>query len=98
MASNILDNIGGWQTIPTDPPQIVSNYILPTVLLKSGGEATGGRVLVLKGTNGLGKPYQTEFLVFRAGNQLGVINIIYWDGFSVAPSNESGSATTVTTK
>ncbi len=93
MASIILNNIGGWQTVPTDPPQIVNTYILPTVQLKSGGEATGGRVLVLQGTNGLGKPYQTQFLVFRAGSQFGVINVIYWDGFSVGQPNEYGLAT-----
>ncbi len=90
---------GGGQAIPDDPPEIVDTYLLSTVHLKNGGRAVGGRVLVLQGVDGLGKPYRTEFFVFRSRdsglNGLAVTNVIYWSGYSIAQPNEDGSMTTV---
>jgi hypothetical protein len=89
---------GGEQTIPDEPPEIVDTYLLTTVHLKNGDKAVGGRVLVLEGVDGLGKPYRTEFFVFRSGDsgleRLAVTNVIYWSGYGILQPNEDGSMTT----
>jgi hypothetical protein len=95
MAQQIWELAGGWETVPAEPPKIVDTYLLPTVHFKNGSPATGGRVLVLEGSNGMGKPYRTEFLVFRAGGSgLAVINVVYWSGICIGQYNEDGSVTT----
>ena len=89
---------GGGQTVPAEPPEIVDTYLLPKVPLKGGGWVVGGRVLVLKGVDGLGKSYRTEFFVFRSKDSgldgLAVTNVIYWSGYGIAQPDEDGSATT----
>lgn len=55
---------GGEEAVPVEPPEIVDTDFLPEVPLKGGGWVVGGRVLVLKGVDGLGKPYRTKFFVF----------------------------------
>ena len=90
---------GGW-AVPAEPPEIVDTYLLPTVHLKRGGRAPGGRVLVLKGVDGLGKPYRTEFFVFWTTDdwglkkELAVINGVYWSGYGYNQPNEDGSVIT----
>jgi len=68
------------------------------VPLKGGGWVVGGRVLVLKGVDGFGKSYQTEFFVFRSKDSgldgLAVTSVIYWSGYGIAQPDEDGSATT----
>jgi hypothetical protein len=90
---------GGGQAVPAEPPEIVDTYLLPTVHLKWGGRIVGGRVLVVEGIDGLGKPYRTEFFVFWSGGnwglkELAVTNVIYWSGYGIAQVNEDGSMTT----
>jgi hypothetical protein len=86
---------GGGQAVPAEPPEIVDTYLLPTVPLKGGGWVVGGRALVLEGVDGLGKPYQTEFFVFRSRdsglNGLAVTNGVYWSGYGIAQCDENGS-------
>jgi hypothetical protein len=89
---------GGECAVPDEPPEIVDTYLLPTVQLKNGHKSVGGRVLVLEGVDGLGKPYRTEFFVFRSGDSglagLAVTNVIYWSGYGIAQPNEDGWMTT----
>lgn len=89
---------GGQEAVPDESPEIVDTYLLPTVHLKNGGEAVGGRVLVVEGVDGLDKPYRTEFFVFRSEDcgldGLAVTNVIYWSGYGIAQPNEDGWATT----
>jgi len=95
MTQQLWEQAGEWETVPAEPPKIVDTYLLPTVYLGHGSQATGGRILVLEGINGLGKPYRTESLVFSAGSHgLAVTNVIYWDGVSIGKYNEDGSVTT----
>lgn len=96
-----LELAGGEQAVPAEPPEIVDTYLLPTVHLKWGGEIVGGRVLVVEGVDGLGKPYRTEFFVFWTGGdwglkkELAVTNVVYWSGFGIVQHhNEDGSITT----
>jgi hypothetical protein len=88
---------GGWEAVPAEPPKIVDTYLLPTKHFENGSWATGGRVLVLEGVDGLGKHYRTESLVFRTGvgdSNLAMINVIYWNGACIGRTNEDGSGTT----
>lgn len=88
---------GGWEAVPAEPPEIVDTYLLPTKHFENGLQATGGRVLVLEGVDGLGKHYRTESLVFWTdglGSKLAVINVIYWSGTGIGRYNEDGSVTT----
>jgi hypothetical protein len=89
---------GGQQAVPDEPPEIVDTYLLPRVPLKGGGWVVGGRVLVLEGVDGLGKPYRTDFFVFRSRESgldgLAVTNVIYWSGYGIAQPNEDGWMTT----
>lgn len=89
---------GGEQAVPEAPPEIVDTYLLPTVHLKWGGRVVGGRVLVAKGVDGLGKPYRTEFFVFRSRDSglegLGVTNVVYWSGCGIGQYDEDGSCIT----
>lgn len=65
MCQQLFENAGGWDTVPTQYPEIIDSYTLPTKNCGKGTYITGGRILVLKGINGLGKPYQTDFFVFN---------------------------------
>jgi len=90
---------GGGQAVPAEPPEIVDTYLLPTVHLKNGGWAPGGRVLVVEGVDGLGKPYRTEFFSFWTGGdwgvkELAVVNGVYWSGAGIAQCDEDGSCIT----
>lgn len=92
------EGAGGGQAVPAEAPEIVDTYLLPTVYFKGGGWAPGGRVLVVKGVDGLGRPYQTDFFIFRSRhsglNGLAVINGVYWSGYGIGQYNEDGSVTT----
>jgi hypothetical protein len=91
---------GGAQVVPSGPPQIVDTYLLPTVHLKNGTWAPGGRVLVVEGADGLGRSYRTDFFIFRSGGDWGLdrklaaINVIYWSGARTGQVNEDGTVTT----
>jgi hypothetical protein len=89
---------GGEQAVPDGPPEIVDTYLLSTVHLKNGNDAVGGRVLVVEGVDGLGRPYRTEFFVFRSRDSgldgLAVTNVIYWSNYGIAQPNEDGTMTT----
>lgn len=100
MCQHQWEDAGGGQAVPAEAPEIVDTYLLPTVHLKRGGRASGGRVLVLEGVDGLGKSYRTEFFVFWTTDdwglkkELAVINEVYWSGYGIGQYDEDGSCTT----
>ena len=62
------------ETVPDQPPRVVS-----TRYLEKRGDGTPGRILVLTGTDRLGRPYKSELLVFRENrNHFEAINAVYW--------------------
>jgi len=91
---------GAGLAVPSGLPQIVDTYLLPTVHLKNGTWSPGGRVLAVEGVDGLGRPYRTDFFVFRSGGdwgldrKLAVINVVYWSGARTGQVNEDGTVTT----
>lgn len=56
-------------------------YVYSTGL---GAGTVAGRVLVICGTDGRGRPYRSEMLVFRDGSGLRAINPIFWDNMAIA--------------
>ncbi len=76
------ESAGGWETLPAEPPTVVGSRLLPTVPI-NGAHYVGGRLLVLEGIDGLGKPYHSEGLVFRNKGGLSMINTIYWGNMTI---------------
>ncbi len=88
-------NLGEWEIAPSEPPEVVDNYLLPTKDLGKGYKSLGGRVLVLKGIDERGQSYRTEFLVFDAGSDgLRATNIIYWSGAGIGETDDQGMGKT----
>ena len=61
------------ESVPPKPPEIVSSRDQP------GRDGyTGGRILVVRGTDGRGKPYETEVLIFRDKRSYKAIHAVFW--------------------
>lgn len=65
-------------TVPPDPPRIVE-----TRFIEESAEGAGGRILIVEGTDGRGKPYRTEVLVSRYEGKLEGTNIVYWSSHEI---------------
>jgi hypothetical protein len=63
------------EAVPTDPPAIVSSRHRPA---RDGH--VGGRVLVVRGVDGRGKPYETEVLIFRDKRSYKATHAVFWSG------------------
>jgi len=70
---------GEWASIPSQEPEVVETFVPPAARLASLDATQDARVLVIKGIDGQGREYRTEFLVFRAktGETL-IENPVYW--------------------
>jgi hypothetical protein len=77
------------ETVPPEPPTVAS-----TRYHQKGPGGTAGRVLVLTGTDGIGRPYKSELMVFRENRtHFKAINAVYWsnsyilEGATSSPSS-----------
>lgn len=66
-------------TVPPDPPTIVETRFHE----KSSADGSTGRVLVVEGTDGRGRPYRTEVMVSRYEGKLEGTNVVYWSGHEI---------------
>lgn len=67
---------------PPDPPTVTSSRNSP-------GDGYAGRILVLRGGDGAGKPYETEALVFRENRRsLKAVNSVYWSGATIVENEQ----------
>jgi hypothetical protein len=71
-------------TVPATPPRVIGTAVIEPKLRSDGAWDTGGRVLMLCGVDGLGRPYYAELLVFQDGTRLIATNPLYWTGTCVA--------------
>jgi uncharacterized membrane protein len=80
----------GEDAVPSVRPNIVDTFELPT---HDTGDGTmrGGLVVVVCGVDARDRSFRTEMLVFRDGNQLRVIEPVYWSGMGVATSTVTNS-------
>lgn len=70
------------ETVPADPPTIASTRNSP-------GDGYAGRILVVRGVDAAGKPYETEVLVFRENRRsLKAVNSVYWSGASIIENEQ----------
>src|SRR2546425_4063514 len=63
------------QSVPPDPPTVVSSRYQPS---KDG--YVGGRILLVRGTDGRGKPYETEGMIFRDRRTSKATHAVFWAG------------------
>jgi hypothetical protein len=93
VCDEIAEESGGVAAIPNEPPTVAGTRLVPPRDAGNGGTFAGGRLVVLCGTNGLGKPYRTEMLVSAGPDRvLYAINGVYWSGFDLAVAADTGSA------
>jgi hypothetical protein len=79
--------------MPFNPPVIAGTRVIPGTFNGNTGTG-GGQLLVVCGTDGLGKAYRTEVLVSVDYNgAFYAINGVYWSGAGLAVSPDTGSAT-----
>ena len=70
------------ETVPAERPEVVATRNSPS-------DGYAGRILVVRGVDGAGKPYETEVLVFRENRRsLKAINSVYWSGATVIESED----------
>ncbi|MGH9043094.1 MAG: hypothetical protein ACRDZ3_23020 [Acidimicrobiia bacterium] len=63
------------EAVPSEPPIVVSSVHRPA---KDG--SAGGRVLVVRGVDGRGSPYETDVLIFRDKRSYKAIHAVFWSG------------------
>jgi hypothetical protein len=63
------------EAVPAEPPTIVSSLHRPS---RDGN--VGGRVLVVRGVDGRGRPYETDVLIFRDKRSYKAIHAVFWSG------------------
>jgi len=92
MCQHLFENAGGWDAVPDEAPEIIDSYMLPQKDLGNGTYEVGGRILVVKGVDGLGNPYQTDFFVFMNSEtgELAALYPIYWGNFSIVETDDEG--------
>ena len=98
MMRHDLDLVGGFSSVPNEPPQIIDTYLIPQQSVKNS-TSLGDRVLVLQGTNNFGCAYHTDFLVCwdPYSKKLVVSHPIYWTGMGVGTVDENGTGRTILT-
>lgn len=68
--------------VPDEPPVVVSTRPVP----EEDG-SSDGRIVVVRGENVRGEPYETEVYVFWTGRDFAAINAVYWSGHWIAESS-----------
>ena len=63
------------QAAPREAPEIISSMDREG---RSG--SVGGRVLLVRGTDGHGRPYETEVLIFRDKRSYRATHAVFWSG------------------
>jgi hypothetical protein len=55
----------------------------------SPGDDTAGRILVVRGMDGAGNPYESEVLVFRENRRgFKAINAVYWSNATIIENEQ----------
>ena len=81
----ILDEAGR-AAVPDAPPTVYASRVVEPSQLPGGDWDVGGRVLAVCGTDGQGRPYRGEVIVFQDGATMRMIEPVYWSGTSSGSS------------
>lgn len=79
--ADTLETAGG--IAPTGTTADVRPMILCTTPVGDDGPLRGGLILVLLGNDRVGDEYLTEFVVFDDGEEVGVLDPVYWSGLAI---------------
>lgn len=67
-------------TVPKEPPMVAATRYSP----KASSNDTPGRILVVRGIDGMGRPYESEVFVFRENRRhFKAINAVYWSSAQI---------------
>jgi hypothetical protein len=91
LANCLRDDFVNPPKVPSNPPTVVTTWVLDQSTTPQGQQTSGGRVLVLCGRDADSQPYRSEMLVIRANGKLHTASYKYWLSGSVGAS---GSPTT----
>lgn len=90
---NAWQNTGEWPAAPGVQPVVVNSRILPEQQQDNGNVSRGGLILEVQGVDGLGRAFNTDFLVFdEGGGMLVALNPVYWTGTSVGHRSPDGTS------
>jgi hypothetical protein len=74
------------ETVPREPPTVVATRYHK----RDTPDGTPGRILVVTGTDGLGRAYKSELMVFRENrHHFKAINAVYWSNASILENDRS---------
>jgi hypothetical protein len=80
----------GEDSAPTADPTILGAQVIKSRKAEGDTWSIGGVVLRVCGTDGLGRPYQSEVLVFSGQGTLHAIEAVFWAGGRVADDGTVG--------
>jgi hypothetical protein len=75
---------------PSRPPAVVGTRILLPTRASGDAFAVGGRIFDVCGSDGLGRPYFSQILVFQSGPQLLAVNAVFWSGARIGSGGTAG--------
>lgn len=79
------DHVACTETVPRDPPTVAATRYHD----RDTSDGTPGRILVLTGTDRLGRTYRSEVMVFRDNRRsFKAINAVYWSNSRIVEGNE----------
>jgi hypothetical protein len=76
-------------SVPSEAPEILASRDHPG---RDG--SVGGRMLVVRGVDGRGNPYETEVLIFRDKRSYKAIHAVFWSNDKFEVPDENGRFTT----
>ena len=87
MCQSQWQQLGGSKAVPTEPPRVVSSRV-----------QDGFRVLRICGTDGIGEPYRTDFVVGTGEDGVTYELPVFWTGatFSGVHGDDTGRVDTAT--
>ncbi len=75
----------GVGTRPSAPPRVMGSWVVPSAPANGGAATAAGRAFALCGTDGLGRGYYSEVLIFDDGGRgLRAVNAVFWLGTRLA--------------
>lgn len=80
------------RTVPSTPPVVQGTQVLSPSLASGTAWSSGGRIIRLCGTDGLGQPYYSEMLVFEDQGRILSVNTPYWLGYTIGETSTTGEA------